>query len=177
MTVTSFRDLPHGWRGVAQPTMRPVSSSLAPLPLITVRNLGHSDLPDVVRIDAEAGGRRRAEYFELMLMRALNFAGLQISLVAEIDGRIVGYLIASLFYGEYGIGEPTASIEAIAVAADVRRSGVAHEMMEQFRAGAAAIGVSLIRTEVPSGDLDLFAFFKDEKFAPAQRVCLERKVT
>jgi ribosomal protein S18 acetylase RimI-like enzyme len=149
-------------------------SSRPPLPLITVRNLGHSDLPDVVRIDAEASGRRRAEYFELMLMRALNFAGLQMSLVAELDGRIVGYVIASLFYGEYGISEPTASIDAIAVAAAARRSGVARAMMEQFRANAAAIGVSVIRTEVPWDDFDLLAFFKSEGFVPAQRVCLER---
>jgi len=49
---------------------------------VTVRNLRHTDLPDVVRIDAAATGRSRPNYFELMLMRALNFAGLQVSLVA-----------------------------------------------------------------------------------------------
>lgn len=144
---------------------------------IVVRNLEHADLPEVVRIDMEAGGRRRPEYFELMLMRALNFAGLQMSLVAELDGRVVGYLIVSLYYGEYGIAEPTASVDAIGVAADARRQGVARALMRQFRANAAAIGVSVIRTEVEWDDFDLLAFFRGEEFAPAPRVCLERKVT
>lgn len=144
---------------------------------VVVRNLEHVDLPDVVRIDADALGRRRAEYFELMLMRALNFAGLQISLVAELEGRVAGYLIASLYYGEYGIAEPTASIDAIAVAPSARRLGVAQAMLRRFRDDAVAIGVSVVRTEVEWDDFDLLAFFRSDGFAPARRVCLERKVT
>lgn len=141
-----------------------------------VRNLQHADLPEVVRIDAEGVGRRRPEYFELMLMRALNFAGLQMSLVAEREGRVVGYLIASLYYGEYGISEPTASIDAIGVAPDARRSGVARAMMRQFRDNARGIGVTVVRTEVEWDDFDLLAFFRGDGFAPAKRICLEREV-
>ena len=143
---------------------------------IVVRNLQHSDLPDVVKIDADASGRRRPEYFELMLMRALNFCGLQMSLVAELEGRVVGYMIVSLYYGEYGISEPTASIDAIGVAEDTRRMGVGHALMAQFRSNAAAIGVSTVRTEVEWDDFDLLAYFRGEGFKPAQRICVESKV-
>lgn len=142
---------------------------------VTVRNLRHTDLPDVVRIDALASGRNRPNYFELMLMRALNFAGLQMSLVAELDGRIAGYLIVSLYYGEYGLAEPTASVDAIGVAPDVRRQRVGHALMQQFRSNAAAIGVGVVRTEVDWDDFDLLGFFKSEGFAPAKRICLEVK--
>jgi ribosomal protein S18 acetylase RimI-like enzyme len=140
---------------------------------VTVRNLRHTDLPDVVRIDAMASGRNRPAYFELMLMRALNFTGLQISLVAEIGGRIAGYLIVSLYYGEYGLGEPTASVDAIGVHPELRGRGVAHALMEQFRSDASSIGVGIVRTEVAWDDFDLLGFFKREGFAPAQRICLE----
>lgn len=143
---------------------------------IVVRNLRHTDLPDVVRVDAEAGGRRRPEYFELMLMRALNFTGLQMSLVAELEGRVVGYLIVSLYYGEYGISEPTASIDAIGVEVAVQRTGVARALMRQFRANAGAIGVVTVRTEVEWDDFDMLAFFRGEQFEPAKRICLERTV-
>lgn len=143
--------------------------------LVTVRNLRHTDLPDVVRIDAAATGRNRPSYFELMLMRALNFAGLQMSMVAEVDGRIVGYLIASLFYGEYGLTEPSASIDAIGVDPEARRQRVGHALMRQFRANANAIGVGVIRTEVEWDDFDLLAFFRAEGFGPAKRMCLEMK--
>lgn len=142
---------------------------------ITVRNLEHTDLPDVVRIDALATGRKRPAYFELMLMRALNFAGLQMSLVALIDEQIAGYLIVSLYYGEYGLTEPTASVDAIGVHPELRGRGVAHALMQQFRSNAAAIGVGIVRTEVQWDDFELLGFFKREGFGPAQRICLEFK--
>jgi len=143
---------------------------------VTVRNLRHTDLPDVVRIDAAATGRSRPNYFELMLMRALNFAGLQVSLVAEIDDCVVGYLIASLYYGEYGITEPSASIDAIGVHPEMRRKQVGAALLDQFRSNAAAIGVALVRTEVDWDDFDLLAFFRANGFAPAKRICLEVKL-
>ena len=143
---------------------------------VTVRNLRHTDLPDVVRIDAAATGRSRPNYFELMLMRALNFAGLQVSLVAEIDDCVIGYLIASLYYGEYGITEPSASIDAIGVHPEMRRKQVGVALLDQFRSNAAAIGVALVRTEVDWDDFDLLAFFRANGFAPAKRICLEVKL-
>lgn len=174
--VTRFRDrLPRGRPAAAADFGAMSTMAEAATARVAVRNLEHTDLPDVVRIDAEAGGRRRAEYFELMLMRALNFAGLQMSLVAEIDGRIAGYLIASLYYGEYGISEPTASIDAIGVERESRRSGVGRALLREFREKAAAIGVSIVRTEVQWDDFDLLAFFRGEEFVPAGRICLERK--
>lgn len=144
---------------------------------VTVRNLEHTDLPDVVRIDAAATGRSRPNYFELMLMRALNFAGLQMSLVAELDGQIVGYLIASLFYGEYGITEPSASIDALGVHPGMRRKKVGLALLDQFSSNAAAIGVATVRTEVEWDDFDLLAFFRANGFEPSKRICLELSLT
>lgn len=139
----------------------------------TVRTMLASDLEAVVRIDSEAGGRRRPRYFELMLQRALQFAGLQVSLVAIVDGGVAGYLIGSLYYGEYGITEPNASIDAIGVAAHLRRQRVGHALLQQFRSNLAAIGVTTIRTEVDWDDFDLMPFFHSEGFAPSKRLCLE----
>ena len=144
---------------------------------VTVRNLQHTDLPDVVRIDDAATGRSRPNYFELMLMRALNFAGLQMSLVAELDGQVVGYLIASLYYGEYGITEPSASIDAVGVHPEMRRKQVGVALLDQFRSNAAAIGVSTVRTEVEWDDFDLLAFFRANGFTPAKRICLELRLS
>ena len=87
---------------------------------IVVRTMREDDLNQVVAIDATASGRRRPQYFELMIQRALKDAALQISLVAELEGAVVGFLIASLYYGEYGLVEPAASIDAIGVHPDRR---------------------------------------------------------
>jgi GNAT superfamily N-acetyltransferase len=144
--------------------------------LATVRTMREGDIDAVVRIDAAATGRERPRYFELMLQRALKFAGLQISLVAEVDGRVAGYLIGSLYYGEYGMTEPTASIDAVGVDPLLRRQRVAQALFRQMRRNVAAIGATSIRTEVEWSDFDLLAFLRSEGFTPAPRLCLERKV-
>ena len=82
---------------------------------VLVRTMRQDDLHAIVAIDAAASGRRRPRYFELMLQRSITQAGLQISLVAEVDNRVVGFVIGSLYYGEYGVVEPSASIDAISV--------------------------------------------------------------
>ncbi|HUJ80739.1 MAG TPA: GNAT family N-acetyltransferase, partial [Candidatus Acidoferrales bacterium] len=100
---------------------------------ILVRTMREGDLDAIVAIDALSTGRRRPTYFELMLQRAIGQASLQISLVAELDGRVVGFLIGSLYYGEYGIVEPTASVDAIGVDPRYRGQRVGKAMMRQLR--------------------------------------------
>ena len=143
---------------------------------VSVRTMRESDLPEIVKIDCLAFGRPRPHFFEVLLMRSLKVTGLQISLVAEYQGRIVGYLVASLYYGEYGIAEPTASIDAIGVEPEVRSKRVGHALMDQFKSNVAAVGVARLRTEVEWDDFDLLGFFAREGFAPAKRLCLEVEV-
>ncbi len=143
---------------------------------VIVRAMRASDLDAVVKIDAASRGRRRPKYFELMIERTVNQAGMQISLIAEIDGRVVGFGLGTLFYGAYGIMEPSASIEAIGVDPEARRQHVAQALMRQLRMQLHALGVTTLRTEVAWGDFDLLAFFKKEGFAPAARLCLECKL-
>ena len=144
--------------------------------LAVVRTMSERDLDAVVRIDAAATGRARPRYFELMLQRALKLGGLQISLVAESDGRVAGFVIGSLYYGEYGMTEPTASIDAIGVEPASRRHRIAHALLLQLRRNVAAVGVTSIRTEVEWSNFELLAFFRSEQFAPAPRLCLERRI-
>lgn len=140
---------------------------------ILVRTMNEHDLEAVVAIDAASAGRRRPRYFELMMERSVKQAALQVSLAAEMDGRTVGFIIASLYYGEFGVTEPTASMEAIGVAPQYRRQRVAKALLRQLRLNLAALRVVTLRTEVSWDDSDLLAFLKKERFAPAPRLCLD----
>jgi GNAT superfamily N-acetyltransferase len=140
---------------------------------IPVRVMNENDLEAVVSIDAAATGRRRPRYFELMVERAVKQAGLQVSLAAEMDGRVVGFAIASLYYGEYGVTEPTASLDAIGVHPAYRHQRVARALLRQLRMNLSALRVTTLRTEVAWDDFELLAFFKREGFAPACRLCLD----
>jgi GNAT superfamily N-acetyltransferase len=140
---------------------------------IPVRVMDKGDFEAVVSIDAAATGRRRPRYFELMVERAVTRAALQVSLAAELDGRVVGFAIASLYYGEYGVVEPTASLDAIGVLPAYRGQHVAKALLRQLRVNLSALRVTTLRTEVSWDDFDLLAFFKCEGFAPARRLCLD----
>lgn len=139
---------------------------------IVVRSLRKEDVEAIIDIDAAGSRRRRPLYFRNIFERA-SYSPMQVSLVAEMDGIVAGYLLASVYYGEYGIAEPTASIDAIGVRPDMRRQRVAHELMEQLRANLAALGVTTFRTEVSWSNFELLGFFRNEGFAPAARLCLE----
>ncbi len=138
-----------------------------------VRTMRPDDLEAVVAIDAAASGRRRPRYFELKIQRAVRDANLQVSLVAEVEGRPVGFLVATLYYGEYGMAEPSASIDAIGVEPGRRGRHVGHELMRQLRRNLGALRIGSLRTEVAWDDFELLRFFARQGFAPARRLCLE----
>jgi ribosomal protein S18 acetylase RimI-like enzyme len=140
---------------------------------VLVRNLRQSDLEAVVALDGIVSGRRRPRYFELMLERALKQSSLQISLVAELEGVVAGFLLGSLYYGEFGVAEPTASIEAIAVHPRFQRRHVGRALVRQLRQNLGALHIASVRTEVDWDDFDLLAFLQGEGFVPARRICLE----
>ena len=141
--------------------------------LVNVRSMKVDDLDAVVRIDETYSGRRRPVYFEMMIERSLRQGGFQVSLVAEVDRHVVGYVIATLFYGEYGIAEPVASIDAIGVDQSYRRQRIGRALLDQLWSNFAAIGVRSIRTEVEWSDFDLMAFFQSIGFRPSTRLALE----
>ena len=143
---------------------------------IRVRNLEEGDLDSVVTIDARSSGRRRPEYFGLMLQRALERRNLHVSIVAELDRRVVGFLIGSVFYGEFGVMEPAATIDAIGVDPEYRGRHVGKALLRQLRLNLGALRVATIRTEVSRDDVELLAFFEHEGFAPSNRLCLETLV-
>ena len=140
---------------------------------VLVRTMRQDDLNAIVAIDAAASGRRRPSYFELMLQRSISHAGLQISLVAEVDNRVVGFVIGSLFYGEYGVAEPSASIDAISVDPGVRGKSVGKALMRQLRLNLGALRIATLQTEVSWDDFGLLAFFRSQGFRPSSRLCLE----
>ena len=140
---------------------------------VTVRTMQDSDLEPVIAIDAAATGRRRPSYFRRMLDRAVKEADFQISLVAELEGVVAGCLVATLYYGEYGVMEPWASIETIGVLPELRQKHVGKALMRQLRMNLGALQIEKVRTQVTWSNFELLRFFESSGFKPADQVCLE----
>jgi ribosomal protein S18 acetylase RimI-like enzyme len=140
---------------------------------VVVRGLRPDDMEAVVALDARNTGHRREEFFRLKLQQNLAESGVKVSLAAELDGLFTGFLLARVFYGEYGLSEPVAVLETINVHPDFRGQGVAGCLLDQLRLNLGALGVTRIQTEVGWDDQRLIHFFHAEGFRPAERLCLD----
>jgi ribosomal protein S18 acetylase RimI-like enzyme len=144
---------------------------------VVVRGLTPADLDAVVAIDAKSTGRRRDEYFRIKLRQNLAETGIKVSLAAEADGLFRGFLLARVYYGEFGTLEPVAVLDTLGVHPDTRGVGIGHALMEQLLVNLAGLGVRTLRTEVAWEDTLLLRFFQRESFRPSARLCLELPVT
>ena len=96
---------------------------------VYIRNLRPRDLEAVTELDAKIMGRRRGEYFGIKLKQALSDTGVMVSLAAEIGDSVVGFLLARVYYGEFGALERVASIDTMGVHPDFRRRGTGSELI------------------------------------------------
>jgi ribosomal protein S18 acetylase RimI-like enzyme len=140
---------------------------------ILVRGLQPRDLDAVVALDAKNVGRPRTEYFKLKLEQNLAETGVKISLAAELDGCFCGFLLARLYYGEFGAPEPVAVLDTFGVHPDFHRHGVGSALIGQLYTNLNGLGVSTVRTQVNWSERDLLAFFQNQGFRLADRLCLD----
>ncbi len=140
---------------------------------MVVRNLLPEDRDAVVGIDARIMGRRREEFFKLKLRQASSDTGIAVSLAAEIDAAVVGFLLARVYYGEFGITERVAVMDVLGVHPDFRGRHVGRALLDQLRTNLLALGIKTLQTEVGWENRDLIDFFHREGFLLAPRLCLD----
>ncbi len=143
---------------------------------IVVRALTPDDLDGVIRIDGAVTGRPRGEYFRLKLDQNLAETGIKVSLAAEVDGLFIGFLLARVYYGEFGMPEPSAVLDTIGVDPAFSGRGVGEALLRQLRMQLSGLGVGRLQTEVSWEQQELLAFFRKIGFEPAPRFCLDLEV-
>jgi GNAT superfamily N-acetyltransferase len=144
---------------------------------ITIRNLRADDCARLVKMDAQITGRTREVWFEGKLRRALRDSDLHISLGAEVDGHLVGAMLGSLHYGEFGLPEPIAVLDTVLVDRAFQRRGIATTMMRQFVKNLRGLRIERLRTEVGWDEHELVGFFARAGFAPIPSLVLEMDLT
>ncbi len=143
---------------------------------LPVRSLREDDLDAIVRIDRTLTGRARRDYFVAKLREALSESGVRISLVAEIDGRPAGYVMARVDYGEFGQAEPGAAIDTIGVDPGLGHHGVGTALLSQLLANLDSLHVERVHTKVAWNNFERLGFLERNGFAPAQQLVLRRAI-
>ena len=141
--------------------------------LVLVRNVRKEDVHALVAIDEAAVGRRRERFLALKVQQALADTGIAVSLVAELDDHVVGFVLARVYYGEFGVMEPSAVLDVVGVHPDYRGRHVAVALLDQLRTNLLGLGIPRLQTEVQWTSPDLLSFFQHEGFTLAPRLCLD----
>lgn len=139
-----------------------------------IRVFRPDDLDAVIAIDAKVTGSARPGYYRRKLA-AGNPDDTQINvwLVAESGGGVVGFVMGTIFYGEFCTPESYASIDSLGVDPDAQDRGVGGALFDQFAANMRAARVGKIYTQVDWRMFGMLKFFGKMGFAPSQRLSLE----
>jgi GNAT superfamily N-acetyltransferase len=143
---------------------------------VTVRSAEPSDVDAVVRIDEKLSGHTRKEYWQ----HRLEVAALRppwMSLVAETDGRVVGFLFGWVGESEFGIAGPTGWVDLIGVDPPYRGRGVGHALTERFiESGRELRAIEKVATLIDLGQADVREFFVRLGFHHGPMIQMEREV-
>lgn len=139
---------------------------------VPVRSLQENDLRKIISIDKAGTGADRRDYFLRKLHESLHQSGVRVSLVAELEGYPVGFIMARVDFGEFGHARAEAEMDSIGVDPGYQSQGVGRALMAQLMSTLAVLQVETLRTEVNWNDVDLIAYLSSNGFVPAQRLSL-----
>jgi ribosomal protein S18 acetylase RimI-like enzyme len=157
---------------------KPAAPDFGPLARdrIPVRAMREDDLRGLIAIDRRITGRDRAEYFKRKLEEALHESDVRVSLVAERNDGLVGFIMARVDYGSFGRLEPVAVIDTIGVDPDDQGQGIGRALLSQLLVNLTTLRVERVRSAVDWRNQDLFAFLDHCGFLPSQELCFVRSI-
>jgi ribosomal protein S18 acetylase RimI-like enzyme len=130
---------------------------------VVVRAMAPSDLDRIVEIDIKVLGKPRQDYWKMKV--EINEKRSQVSrLVAELDGRVVGFIIGYVSSYEYGLPEKIGWIDTIGVDPGCQRRGIAKLLFQEMAKNLKAMGVDTIFTLVRRLDWKLLKYFQSLGF-------------
>src|SRR3954469_25412573 len=135
-------------------------------PGVRIRPLDELDISDIVAIDEKISGRYRPEVWEGQIGYYLR-RGPQASVVAEIDGRVAGFMLGEVRSGEFGLEEPTGWIEVLGVDPGQRGKALGRQMAEGMLEHFRSQGAHKVRTLVDEEREDILSFFSSLGFESA----------
>ena len=145
---------------------------------VTIRAMEHADLAVIVELDALAFGSMRSSYFErrMTILNAADTDARATFLVADYHGEVIGFVMGTLAYGEFGLTQVTAILDSIAVHPQYQRQGIGRQLIEAFIKRSALQGAEAVYTLVNWDNWLLLKVFHSHGFVLAATIPLERRL-
>jgi ribosomal protein S18 acetylase RimI-like enzyme len=149
---------------------------------VNIRFLGMDDLEDILRVQTKIVGEPQSDNVDkLASLKDTTVYHLQhgdplMNLGAEIDGKLVGFVIGEVRRWEFGRSEMTGWILILGVDPEYQGMGVGRKLgaalLDHFRKK----NVKKIQTLVEWHDGDLISYFKSLGFSLLQMLPLEKEL-
>jgi ribosomal protein S18 acetylase RimI-like enzyme len=149
---------------------------------ISIRFLGMDDLDEVLRIQEKILGEQNLDNSErLTSLKDTTIYHLQhgdplMNLGAEIDGKLVGFVIGEIRRWEFGQGEMAGWILILGVDQEYQGMGVGHKLGEMLLSHFRKKNVRKVRTLVEWHEGDLISYFKTLGFNMLNMLPLEKEI-
>ena len=140
-----------------------------------IRAMTLKDLDRIVEIDAKVIGQSRPEYWEMKL-ELVEKRSPMASLVAVVEGEIIGFIIGDSSGWSYGVAENIGWIDTIGVDPTAQRAGIAKMLLTEMVTNLKKVGVEKVYTFVNWRDWGLLQFFDVMGFRKGDMINLEMKV-
>jgi ribosomal protein S18 acetylase RimI-like enzyme len=141
---------------------------------VRIRSMTELDIESIVRIDERITGRYRPDVWEQRVGYYIR-RDPDSSQVAELDGRVVGFMMGEVRGGEFGLEEPTGWLEFFGVDPDARGRALGRRLCEALLRHFREQGAQVARTMVAARDEDISGFLRAMGFTPAPVIPLERR--
>ena len=142
---------------------------------MNIRALKKEDLEAIVKIDEKVLGESRKDYWERKL-EALGSKSAQTSFAAEVQGKVVGFILGDISGWEFGVPDTIGWIDTIGVDPAYQKKGIATALANELIRGLKGVGVKTVYTLVSWNDWDLLQFFHAMGFGRGDMINLELKI-
>jgi ribosomal protein S18 acetylase RimI-like enzyme len=149
---------------------------------ITIKLLDTSDLEEILniadkieRLDNSEKAKRMASLKETAVFQ-LEHGDPSLNLGAEVDGKLIGFILGEIKIWEFGRGETTGWIKVLGVDRDYQGRGVGHKLGDTLLSHFQKKNVKKVRTLVDWYEGDLISYFKSLGFNMLNMLPLEKEI-
>jgi ribosomal protein S18 acetylase RimI-like enzyme len=140
---------------------------------VRIRAVADSDLGEIVSLDEKISGQYRPEVWERRLGYYLR-RDPEASVVAVVNGRVVGFMFGEVRSGEFGLEEATGWIEVIGVDPAERGKSIGRRLADYMLTHFRKKGAKSVRTLVGGNMDEIAGFFTGIGFEPSQMRSYEK---
>ena len=141
---------------------------------LKIRRIRPEDAKELERIQEQITKSVSKTDFHRIIQKQLK-KNEDVSLVAEIDGKIVGYMICYLIYAGFGI-DKSAWIATFGIDPKFMGQGIGKKLAQEVFEIYKKLGVKNVYTSVKWDSVDLLSFFKTLGFDRSEFINLTKEL-